>query len=101
MLGLGFGELILLLIIGAIFIGPKELPGLLKAVSKFARQVTGARDEWVKTLKDDPSIREITESVDEVRTAVQKPVMSLEEALREELAKQEAALQDKPEEKKS
>jgi hypothetical protein len=43
----------------------------------------------VKTIREDPSIRDITDSIDEVKGAIEKPVISLEEAIREELAKQE------------
>ncbi len=89
MFGLGFGEIVLLVILGVILIGPKELPQLIKSISKVARQWTGAREEWVKAIREDPSIREITESIDEIKDSVERPVMSLEQALREEIAKRE------------
>lgn len=90
MFGLGWGEILLLAILGVVLIGPKELPQVIKSITRFVRQLSSARDEWVRTIRQDPSIREITESVEDVHQTVTKPVKSLEQILRENLQQMQA-----------
>lgn len=89
MFGIGWSELFILIVIGLIFIGPKELPHVIKNVSRFMKQIMGARDEWIRTIKDDPTIRDLTDSVTEVKDSIQSPVSDLERALRENISKLE------------
>jgi sec-independent protein translocase protein TatB len=49
MFGLGTGELLIVLILAVIFIGPERLPGVAHALGKFFRQVQRSVDE----IKDD------------------------------------------------
>jgi len=89
MFGIGWTEFLILIIIGLVFIGPKELPHVIKNVSRFMRQIMGARDEWIKTIKEDPTIRDLTDSVTEMRDSIHTPVTDLERALRENISKLE------------
>lgn len=57
MFGLGFGELILILLIALIFIGPKKLPELAKGLGKgirdFQNAAKGMSDEFQETLSSE------------------------------------------------
>lgn len=58
MFGLGFGELILILLIALIFIGPKKLPELAKGLGKgirdFQNAAKGMSDELQETINSEP-----------------------------------------------
>ena len=53
------------------------------------RQIMGARDEWIRTIKDDPTIRDLTDSVTEMKDSIHAPVSDLEKALRDNISKLE------------
>lgn len=42
MFGLGVGEIVVILVVALIFIGPKKLPGLAKGLGKGVREFQGA-----------------------------------------------------------
>lgn len=52
MFGLGFGELILILLIALIFIGPKKLPELAKGLGKGIREFQNAAKGFSDQLQD-------------------------------------------------
>jgi Tat protein translocase TatB subunit len=70
MFGMGFPELLLLLVIAFIVIGPEKLPHLARAVGK--------------------GLGEIRRATEEVRTEIEKEGSSIEAELKEELNKKEA-----------
>ena len=45
MFGLGFGEVLLILALGLIFIGPKKLPELARGLGRGLREFQRAKDE--------------------------------------------------------
>jgi len=98
MFGIGWMEFFILIVIGLVFIGPKELPHVIKNVSRFMKQIMGARDEWIRTIKDDPTIRDLTDSVTEMKDSIHTPVSDLERALRENISKLEEEVIKKDEE---
>ena len=53
MFGLGFGELILILLIALIFIGPKKLPELAKGLGQGIREFQKAAKGFTDQLQDD------------------------------------------------
>ncbi len=57
MFGLGFGELVLILLIALIFIGPKKLPELAKGLGKgirdFQNAAKGMSDELQETMNSE------------------------------------------------
>ena len=52
MFGLGFGELILILLIALIFIGPKKLPELAKGLGKGMRDFQNAAKGFSDQMQD-------------------------------------------------
>ena len=85
MFGLGFTELLVLAIIGLIVIGPKQLPDLMKTLARFVRELSKAREEWMNTVRQDDQIRDIHESVNEVKQSLSQPIESIKSKLKDEL----------------
>lgn len=93
MFGLGFTELIVLAMIGLIVIGPKQLPDLMKTLARFVRDLSKAREEWMNTVRQDDQIRDIQESMSDVKQSFSQPIESIKSKLKKELDL-EAAKQD-------
>ena len=51
MFGLGSGELIVVLILAVIFIGPERLPGVAHAIGKFVRQIQRSVEDIKEDIK--------------------------------------------------
>lgn len=51
MFGLGTGELLIVLALALIFIGPEKLPGIATGLGKFARQIRDAIDDIKSDIK--------------------------------------------------
>lgn len=85
MFGLGFTELLVLAIIGLIVIGPKQLPDLMKTLARYVRELSKAREEWMNTVRQDDQIRDIHESVNEVKQSLSQPIESIKSKLKDEL----------------
>jgi sec-independent protein translocase protein TatA len=60
MFGLGFGELMVILLIALIFIGPKKLPELAKGLGKGLREFQNATKGFSEQL--DQAKRELTDA---------------------------------------
>ncbi len=52
MLDISFAELLLIVVMAVIFIGPKELPAVVRVVAKFLRALKGLSREIHKTFDD-------------------------------------------------
>ncbi len=61
MFGIGFQELIVILIVALIVLGPQRLPEAAKTIAKFIREIRGAVDEVKSSVAEDiASVRDIT-----------------------------------------
>lgn len=85
MFGIGGTELIVLIIVIAILIGPDQLPGALKGIQKFVREVTKARNEFKSSIDSDETIRSIRDSVDEVKKDVQGQIDGVTKGVKEDI----------------
>ena len=45
MFDLSFGEIVLVVLVAIVFIGPEDLPGILRAIARFMKQVRGMARE--------------------------------------------------------
>lgn len=51
MFGLGMGEVLLILLLAVVFIGPKKLPDLARSLGKSLREFQRAKDEILYNMK--------------------------------------------------
>ena len=89
MLGLGWGEILVLGIVAIIFIGPKQLPGMMKGFAKLVSQLNQARDDWKQAIRSDEGLQDIQRSMNEVKDSVSKPLNEMGQGFRERLKKLE------------
>lgn len=61
MFGIGIPELILIIIIALVVVGPKRMPDLAKTVAKGVAEIKRATDEVKGSLVDNPVRKEMTE----------------------------------------
>ena len=64
-MNLGFGELLLILVIAFVVVGPKDLPKVARAIAKVLRQLKGMYAELKSELDLDTELSQIK---DQVRT---------------------------------
>ena len=76
MFGLGFGEVVLILIIALVFIGPKKLPELAKGLGRGLREFQNA----AKGFQD-----QITKEVDEIKPKFDPSDLPSVEAIKHEI----------------
>lgn len=73
MFGIGFQELLLILVVALIVLGPQRLPEVAKSLGKFYREIKGSIDEVKDSItKDISTIKEIQQK--EIYTNQQKNV---------------------------
>lgn len=52
-MGIGFGELIVIALVGLIFVGPKDLPQVARWLGKFIRDVKKTGDGFINNLESE------------------------------------------------
>jgi sec-independent protein translocase protein TatB len=70
MLGIGFGELVLILVVAVVVVGPKKLPDLAKTMGKGLREFKKATDGLTSTLHENEAFRDLQGIKSTVRDAV-------------------------------
>ncbi len=63
MFGLGAGEVVIILVLALIFIGPKKLPELARSLGKSLREFQKAKDELMNEIESSPK-NESTRQID-------------------------------------
>lgn len=82
MFGLGAGEVIIVLVVALIFIGPKKLPELAKSLGKSMREFQRAKDELMSELdtnQEHPRPKRLDKELQEVVTSSDSSEGSVEE----------------------
>lgn len=75
MFGLGAGEVVIVLVLALIFIGPKKLPELARSLGKSLREFQKAKDELMNEIDTSPK-NESTRQID--KTDVSNPTQTVE-----------------------
>jgi len=83
MFSVGWGELFLLLVIGIIVVGPKQLPEVARNIVKFLKELNKIKEEWNDTLRNDESLQELQKSINEFKDEVKEPARSVHSTVKE------------------
>jgi Tat protein translocase TatB subunit len=67
MFGIGFQEILLILLLALIFFGPKKLPDLAKSLGRGVAEFKKAADEVKKGLEDAVEEEEIKKEIEELK----------------------------------
>jgi len=70
MFGIGMPEMLLILAIALIVIGPKKLPDLAKSLGKALREFKNATSELKESIDLDSDVKQVRESFDDIRDEV-------------------------------
>jgi sec-independent protein translocase protein TatB len=76
MFGIGMPELILILVVALIVIGPKKLPDLAKSLGKAMGEFKKATNEIKDSMQLDSGIKEVKTSFEDLEKELKKPVES-------------------------
>jgi TatA/E family protein of Tat protein translocase len=101
MFGIGMPEMLLILALALVVIGPKKLPDLAKSMGRAMREFKKATNEFKETMQIDNELTEVKKAFDDINEDVKQAVDVTPEFERnsEDKAKLDAAGPDKdPEE---
>ena len=74
MFGIGMPEMILILAIALIVIGPKKLPDLAKSLGRAMREFKKATNEFKETMQIDNELTEVKKAFDDINEDVKQAV---------------------------
>ena len=101
MFGIGMPELIIVMVIALIVIGPSKLPDLAKAIAKGMAEFKKATREISENLDLDEEFREVKEDlVDSISTPDSPGKLEIPEATHEEQSRHEDLDENSPDEEK-
>lgn len=67
MFGMGFQEMVMILVVALIVIGPKRLPELARTLGKGLAEFRRATDDFRRSVADDETVQTIRKTQDEIR----------------------------------
>ena len=70
MFGIGFGELVLILVIAFVFVGPKDLPKVARAIARFYKKIRLLWNEVLAAINLEEEVDEIKQTKEEVENAL-------------------------------
>ena len=74
MFGIGMPELILILAVALIVIGPQKLPDLARSLARAIGEFKKATREFKDTIDIDPSLSEVKKAFDEINTDIRETI---------------------------
>jgi Tat protein translocase TatB subunit len=93
MFGIGPWEIVLILVIALLVVGPKRLPELMRDLGKFVAQFRSVTDEMRRELQLDEEVRRLRETVHDLQdvsaTAMRKMMQEVEEEAKAQAAQPE------------
>ncbi len=86
MFNIGFSELLIILLIAFLVVGPKDLPKVARAIARFVRFLKTKWAEFLEETELDGAVKEFRAAGDEIKHVVKEasPVKELKQA-REEI----------------
>lgn len=95
MFGIGGTELVVLLIIIALLLGPEQIPGIVKSAQKFVREITKARNDFKASVDQDETLRSVKESLAEVKDGVKSHLDDVTKGVRSDIEKIKSEIEKK------
>ena len=74
MFGIGMPEMLMILAIALIVIGPKKLPGLAKSLGRAMREFKKATSDFKETLAVDNELTDVKKAFDDINTDIKDAV---------------------------
>lgn len=84
MFGIGFQEILLILLLALIIFGPKKLPDLAKSLGRGVAEFKKAAEEMKKGLEDSVKEEDIKKEIDEIKDLGHEIDRSVKEELSEQ-----------------
>jgi len=78
MFGMGMPEIILILAIALIVIGPKKLPDLAKSLGRALGEFKKATREFKQTIEIDDEIKTAKETIDDINTDIRTSIHAMD-----------------------
>lgn len=98
MFGIGFTELIFVIIIAILFLGPDKLPGAIVKATKIFKQVKNSLNEAKNSIEEEINLNEIKEDAKKYKQALKKATNDTRKKLTfeelEDLKKQATSVND-------
>jgi TatA/E family protein of Tat protein translocase len=91
MFGIGMPEMLLLLAIALVVIGPKKLPDLAKSLGRAMREFKKATNEFKETIQIDEDLSEVKKAFTGINADIKDAVVSSDEPPEPEAAEEAAA----------
>ncbi len=74
MFGIGMPEMILILVIALIVIGPKKLPDLAKALGRAIGEFKKATSDFKESIEIDDELKDVKKAFDDINSDIKKPI---------------------------
>lgn len=74
MFGIGMPEMILILAIALIVLGPKRLPDLAKSLGRAMREFKKATSEFKESIEIDDELKDVKKSFDDINTDIKASI---------------------------
>ena len=70
MFGLGLPEILFILVVGAVILGPEHMPKTARLVGRWSAKMRSAATSFTQAVTEDPDLREVKGCLDETRSEI-------------------------------
>lgn len=85
MFGVGLSEALILGVILLILLGPNQIPGIMTSLGKLFREIAKARQDFNRNIESDEQLRNIRDSVQEVKESVDLKIGKIKEKVQSDI----------------